>query len=287
MMNERQRRLLLFISRNRFCTFKEIHAYLGGDGDSIRDSLRIFKADGVSFIKICEQDRDERIHLRPNHYEIDDRGVVWLAQEGLITEEIQRPRISNFKHATLATHGTASFEAGIEACPHATLITWPDIKASKNIPEKTRDALHPFGIPYADKDGVIGHAYADSPPFGFKLALPDHNKFRFFPGIEADTGTKNREKMIEQFQGYLDIEHTHAYAAHFGFPKFSFYVPFLVKSLYEINRVQWLIDILMDITDGKGSKMILFMPYDPKGEPGYLFTRPWIRAGHDTILLGK
>ncbi len=93
--------------------------------------------------------------------------------------------------------------------------------------------------------------------------------------------------MIEQFQGYLDIEKTHAYAEHLGFPKFSFYVPFLVKSLYELNRVQWLIDIILDITDGKGSKSILFMPHNQKAETGYLFTRPWSRAGHDTIILGK
>src|SRR5208282_6290308 len=209
-MVERQQALLLFISRNRFATFKDCHAFLRGDGDAIRDNLRLLKAENVGYIKVCEQDVDERIHFRPLHYEITDQGVVYLHEEGLISKEPHRPRVSNFKHATLATHGTASFEAGIAACPYATLITWPEIKASKSIPQATLNKAHPFGIPYADEDGEVRHAYADSPPFGIKLVLPERTKFRFFPGIEADTGTKNREKMIEQFQSYLYITSNHA-----------------------------------------------------------------------------
>ena len=166
-------------------------------------SFAMFRASNVGFIKPCDQDVEERNPVRPVHYEIDDRGVTYLVNEGLLASEPGRARIKLYKHALLATHGTASIEAGIKDNPQATLLPWDVLK--ENVPQETLELDYPFGVP-CTYDGEPSHAHADSPPFGIRLELPDHTKTRYFPGIEADTGSKNRTQMEEQLSKYLDIE---------------------------------------------------------------------------------
>jgi hypothetical protein len=283
-MNERQKSLLLFIARNRLVSFQEIHKHFGGDQEALRKNLRLFRATNVGFIKPCDQDVEERNPLRPVHYEIDDRGVTYLVNEGLLTSEPGRARIKLYKHALLATHGTASIEAGIKDNPHATLLPWDVLK--ENVPPETLKLDYPFGVP-CTYDGQRSHAHADSPPFGIRLELPDHTKTRYFPGIEADTGSKNRTQMEEQLTKYLDIEANHTYVEHFGFKRYGFYVPFIVKNLYQVNRVEWLKQIILDITKGTGSKTILLKEYDPDAKLGYILTTDWHRAGHAPFNLLK
>jgi hypothetical protein len=286
-MTTKQKSILQFLARNRYATFKDIHAFIAGDETTLRRDLRLFKGDAVAYIKICDQDaaeRNLRTHIR---YELDNKGLVYLKQNGLADVALERPHISNFTHAVLASHGTGSIEAGVAAASNATLLLWPEIKATKSMPPKTASAANPFGIPYADKDGEIHRAYADSPPFGIKLALEDRSKFRLFPGIEADNGSKAKQKIIDQFEAYLAIEREREYVSHFGFPDGSFFVPFLVKSIHQTDRVEWMKDILEEMTEGKGSKTMMFMRYQPEGAPGYLFNEAWERVGYGPVTLAK
>jgi hypothetical protein len=284
LMNERQKQLLLFIAHNRFVAFPEIWSHFGGDQYALRDNLRLFRASNVGFIKPCDQDVQDRNPLRPVHYEIADRGVTYLVKEELLSSEPGQKRITNFKHALLGVHATTSLHTGIKDCPHAALLPWDVLEA--NVPPETLALDYPFGIP-CTFDNRTSHAHADTPPFAIRLELPDETKTRYFPGFEADTGSKNRPQMEEQFSKYLDIERNHQYVEHFGFKKFRFYVPFVVKNLYQVNRIKWLQEIILDLTDKKGSKTILLQEYDEKGEPGYLFKRPWQRAGHPPFELSK
>ena len=52
--------------------------------------------------------------------------------------------------------------------------------------------------------------------------------------------------MEEQLSKYLDIEANHTYVEHFGFKRFAFYIPFIVKNLYQTNRIEWLKKIILD-----------------------------------------
>jgi hypothetical protein len=121
------------------------------------------------------------------------------------------------------------------------------------------------------------------------LDLADRKKFRFFPGIEADTGTEpitvsdfERTSIFSKFKAYLAVEAAETYRTHFGFP--IFFVPFVTTSA---SRMRSMMDELNRITDGRGSKMLIFKVANRDGAPGYLFREPWERVGHEPIALSK
>ena len=160
------------------------------------------------------------------------------------------------------------------------------------MPAETKRMEHPAGLAAAYE--VEGVAYqktvrADSPPFGIVLNLDDRNKFRFFPGIEADTATEpiqvsnfDRTSIFSKFKAYLAIESNETYRTHFGFP--IFFVPFVTTSA---SRMRAMMDELDRITQGLGSKMLIFKIANRDGAPCYLFNEPWERVGYDPILLSK
>ena len=86
----------------------------------------------------------------------------------------------------------------------------------------------------------------------------------FCPGIEADCATEpletdnfERSSIIKKFYLYLEIEKHELYRSHFGFP--NMLIPFITTNPI---RLQSMKDKLHKITNGKGSKIILFgKPY--------------------------
>lgn len=290
-MTERQTRLLDFLERNRYATFDDIHAYLKGDPTALRYSIRVLKATPNCFIKVCDQHAEERNLRRKIAYELDKRGIDYLRESGKVIPD--RRYVRNFTHAALASHATGSIEAGISASSNARLIAWSEILSSQNMPVATKRMEHPAGMPIAyEVDGVVYEkaVRADSPPFGIVLSLDDRKKFRFFPGVEADTGTEpiavsnfERTSIFSKFKAYLAIETNETYRTHFGFP--SFYVPFVTTSA---SRMRSMMSELERITGGRGSKIFIFKVADREsGTPGYLFDEPWERVGYEPVKLSK
>jgi hypothetical protein len=289
-MTGRQTQLLAFLERNRYATFDDIHAYLKGDPTALRYTIRVLKAKPNCYIKVCDQHAEERNLRRKIAYELDRKGIDYLRSNGSVIPD--RGYVRNFTHAALASHATASIEAGISAAQNARLITWSEILSSQNMPAATRQMEHPSGMPIAyEIEGVVREktVRADSPPFGIALNVDDRKKFRFFPGIEADTGTEpisvsnfERTSIFSKFKAYLAIEANETYRTHFGFP--IFFVPFVTKSP---SRMRSMMDELDRVTHGRGSKTIIFKVANPDGPAGYLFNEPWERAGYDPINLSK
>jgi len=289
-MTERQSRLLDFLERHRFATFDDIHAYLKGDETALRRTIRVLKAKPNCFIKVCDHHADERNLRRKVAYELDRRGIEHLRENGKLIPD--RRYVRNFSHAALASHATASIETGVIAAPNSRLITWTEILSSQSMPEATKRLDYPAGIPTAyEIDGLRYEKMvrADSPPFGIVLAIDDRKKFRFFPGIEADTGTEpitvsnfERTSIFSKFKAYLAIESDQTYRSHFGFP--IFFVPFLTTSE---SRMRAMMNELDRITGGRGSKDLIFKVARKDGAPGYLYDEPWQRVGHDPINLSK
>ncbi|MGP8261422.1 MAG: hypothetical protein ACLQMV_01060, partial [Rhodoblastus sp.] len=171
-MTERQTQLLSFLERNRYATFDDIHAYLSGDPTALRYTIRVLKAKPNCYIKVCDQHAEERNLRRKIAYELDKRGIDFLRESGKLIPD--RRYVRNFTHAALASHATASVEAGISAAPYARLITWAEILASQSQPAATKRMEHPAGMPIAyEIDGVVREktVRADSPPFGIELDL--------------------------------------------------------------------------------------------------------------------
>ncbi len=147
-------------------------------------------------------------------YELDAAALAYLSRKG--ERIVRRAHTYNFNHAKLATHITTSIEVGIKNAPNARLISWGEILRSESIPPKTRDG-EPAGIPttYTTPDGeVFGKiAYADSKPFAIELTIDGRRRVRFFPGIEADTGSEpittanfQRTSIYSKFMAHLSIE---------------------------------------------------------------------------------
>jgi hypothetical protein len=289
-MTERQKELLRFLERNRYATFNDMHAFLRGDAKALRRNIRIMKAESIGYIRVSEQDEYERNWRRAIHYELDKQGIAYLNRTGVIVTDRRYTR--NFTHAALASHATASIEAGIAAAPNARLISWADILQSESMPAFAKRGEHPNGIPaiYCIEGEIFNKTvFADSRPFGIELAKDDRRKFRFFPGIEADTGTEpittanfKRSSIFSKFMAYLTIESEETYRKHFGFP--IFFVPFLTS---DETRMRSMMAELERVTRGQGSKTIIFKVARADGSPGYLFTEPWQRVGYGEIILAK
>jgi hypothetical protein len=289
-MTERQTQLLAFLERNRYATFDDIHAYLNGDPTALRYTIRVLKAKPNCYIKVCDQHAEQRNLRRKIDYELDKKGIEFLRECGKLIPD--RRYVRNFTHAALASHATASIEAGISAAPNARLIAWAEILSSENMPAATKRMEYPAGMRVAyEVDGVAHEktVRADSPPFGIVLSFDERRKFRFFPGIEADTGTEpiavsnfERTSIFSKFKAYLAVEANETYRTHFGFP--NFFVPFVTTSA---SRMRSMMDELDRITGGRGSKTLIFKVASRDSAPGYLFSEPWERIGYEPITLSK
>ena len=220
------------------------------------------------------------------------REVMPLALNRTGTIVTERRYARNFTHAALASHATASIEAGIAAAPNARLISWAEILRTEFMPAATKRAEHPNGVPaiYRVEGELIQKTvFADSRPFGIELLTDDRRKFRFFPGVEADMGTEpitttnfKRTSIFSKFMAYLNIEADETYRSHFGFP--IFFVPFVTN---DETRMRSMMAELDRMTQGRGSKTIIFKVARADGSPGYLFTEPWQRVGYGEIILSR
>ena len=203
-MTERQSQLLAFLERNRYATFDDIHAYLNGDPTALRYTIRVLKAKPNCYIKVCDQHVEERNLRRKLAYELDRNGIDYLRENGRIIPD--RRYVRNFTHAALASHATASIDAGINAAPHARLISWAEILASQNMPDATKRMEHPAGMRIAyELDGVLREKTirADSPPFGIVLDLGDRKKV---PILSRHRGRhRHRADHRIQFRAHLDL----------------------------------------------------------------------------------
>jgi hypothetical protein len=288
LITDRRANLLSFLERNRYATFDDMHAYLKGDPTALRYTIRVLKAKPNHYIKVCDQHAEERNLRRKVAYELDKNGIAYLSRNGALIPE--RRYVRNFTHAALASHATASIEAGIAGAPNARLISWGEILSSQSMPAATKRMEHPTGMRTVyDVDGVAFEktVRADSLPFGIALTVDDHKKFRFFPGIEADTGTEpisvsnfERTSIFSKFKAYLAIEADETYRTHFGFP--IFFVPFVTTSA---SRMRSMIDELGRVTGGRGSRTLIFKVANRENAPGYLFHEPWERVGYSPITL--
>jgi hypothetical protein len=283
----RREKLLQFLLRNRYATHGDLLAYLGGDGDRLYYSLRVLRSANNSYIKLAEQTLRERNLTQKDVYELDTAGIAYLSRKG--ENIVSRTYTRNFTHARLASHCTGSIDAGIEASQNARLIPWNELLKSPSIPQKTRDGeLAGIPIAYIAGDGEVFNkiVYADSKPFAIELTIDERRKVRFFPGVEADTGSEQittanflRTSIHSKFLAYQAIENDEAFKTHFGFP--NFYVPFVTTDPTRLKT------ILAELARMGGSKTLIFQVAREEAPAGYLFKEDWQRAGHSPINLSK
>jgi Replication-relaxation len=262
------------LTRYKYLTRPYFQAFLGGDKTSWQVAL--LNLTGAGYL---ERPKPQRNHYNANYrplvYSLGDRGLHTLQERGV---DAVKPRAhQNFAHELMTSELMASFELGVREAG-LRLLTWSDILKSESLPEGTRRSPKPYSIPvrFNDEDH---HVEADGHPFGIVRIVDGRSRYFFCPGIEADCATEpletdnfKRSSIIKKLHLYLEIEKHELYRSYFGFP--NILVPFITTNSVRLHSMK---EKLRKITNGKGSKIILF------GKPYPAFTtfeRPLPPSGH-------
>jgi hypothetical protein len=292
-VTERDIEIFKVLARYRYLTIDDLHGFVGGSRKGLSHHLGLLCREPNLYLRRPPQQRASAdANYRPLVYELDQRGRTILSEYGLAMPP--RTEHRNFDHELMACRILASFELGTISNPALRFIPWDVILSSPKTPESTRRALRPTHIPVSIALNGKGHAIeicADGKPFGIEYQAPgQRSAYRFFPGIEADTGTEplqsydvERSSIFKKFVAYLSIEEKKTYRSHFGFP--NFFVPFVTTT--EV-RMRSMISLLEKVTDGRGSRVILFKCYlSAAASPQFsqVLTDPWRRAGYPSLAL--
>ena len=156
-------------------------------------------------------------------------------------------------------------------------------------------------------DGFIPlHEITDQPlsvPIGEKTLTPDamfgikygDNRRVFL--LEADRGTevirsnsKNRKTKLQNFKQYRKLIGQELYKKHYSINS-GLMLLYVTVSETHMNN---LIDLLMELSNGKGNNYILFKTiphftryFKPPKPQLDLFTEPWMRAGHSDFWINQ
>src|SRR5271170_1452406 len=238
------------VFRNPYITTLQVSQALGRYEGAVRRILVFLASTSVSFVDISPEDHDDPNPNRHLHWLINDRGIAHLITAERISLGLRRPPAQPLKHEYMITHGMVHVEAGARLCEPATFNHWEKNRKRDFTPEETANSLS-IAIPCSE-EAKPATATPDAFIFSIALTLPyDHERFIAF---EADRGTRNRAQMIEQFQGWIDVINNQTYKTHFGIKPGSFFVLFLVRNHDQTDRIKWLHEIVLELTDKKTAK---------------------------------
>lgn len=283
-------RIFLPLTRYRYLPADYIAAIGGSSLDYLVNRLALLARKPNSYVNRPQQQRaNASANCRRQIYELSEKGFRLMQERGLVR---QRERaVTNFAHELVTSQLMASVEVGARQS-EARLITWNEILDSRSLPDETRRSPKPYQIPVSltlDGTVVATHVAADGMPFGIARSLTGQAAYFFCPGIETDCGTEpidasdfQRSSLYKKFVLYLAIEAQGIHRAHFGFP--NLYVPVITTNA---ARLASMMRLLERITDGRGSKNILFRtfpaftsPEKPPTPSGHMLTEDWQRVGH-------
>jgi len=297
-LTERDIEIFKLLARYRYMSIDDIHAFVGGSRKGLAHHVNLLcRAPNLYLNRPQQQRQSADANHRPLIYELDRRGITVLRELDLPVGPRHCHR--NFAHEVMVDRIMASFELGIRTTAELRLVDWDHIIASGKVPVSTIQSPRPTHIPTTivmrDREHRI-EINADGKPFGIEYRVQSATLvYRFFPGIEADMGTEplqtldvERSSIVKKLLAYLSIERTGTYCCHFGFP--NLFVPFVTTSA---TRVQSMMEALARITEGRGSKFILFKAWPNPGAAsalpplGHILTEPWQRVGFPDLWLDR
>src|SRR5262249_32733065 len=133
------------LARYRYLPAVYLRAIGGGSSGYMVDRLNLLSRRPNLYVRRPPQQRaNAAANYRPLVYELSDRGLAALQQQGFQVERSRAP--NNFAHELMTCQVMASFELGARETG-AHLITWSDILKSSNLPDATRQRPKPYAIP--------------------------------------------------------------------------------------------------------------------------------------------
>lgn len=294
-LTERDVTIFKLLARYRYLTVDDLHGFVGGSRKGLSHHLGLLSREPNLYLHRPLQQRESAdANYRPLVYELDQRARGTLSERGLAVPAKNAHR--NFNHELMVCRILASFELATFDNPALRFVPWEAILASLKTPQGTRNALRPTHIPASlTVNGKVRQVEvcADGKPFGIEYRASNQQlTYRFFIGVEADTGTEplnsydiERSSIFKKFLAYLAIEERQTYRSHFGLP--NLFVPFATATE---SRMRSMMKLLEKITDGRGSRSILFKVYPPatvRPVSKSLLSEPWQRIGHPALYLSQ
>ena len=245
----------------------------------------------------AESWRAANARYRPAVYALTPKGKMELKERGLYTPPFKLG--NDFAHDFGSCLVPASFKLGVQSHPQLRYIDAQEIIDHPRCPQTTREAAEPFVLPvtyFHRQTRVEAHKEHDWSPFGIAYKLDDGKERKIlFPGHEFDRVTEpletddaHRTSITRHLLSILSLLER-GYERHFGTGRF--FVPII--TIGEV-RMQSMMRLLLKLTDGKGSRHILFKHVDDFASfanfppaTGHMLTEPWQRAGHEPFDILK
>jgi hypothetical protein len=277
-VTERDIRVILpLLARYRYLPADFIHAFTGGDYQSLIKHLGLLSRKPNLYLNRPEQQREHAEALyRKGIFELDKRGIETLRELGFTVPD--RKYHYNFAHELMTCQIAASIELGVNASQHQ-LIRWDAFKA--DVPKATLESKNPFAMEFKDGEFVT----PDHEPF---IIDYENGRTRFFPGFEADCGTEpidasdmGRSSIRAKFRAYLNVLHDKIYKKHYGIKNCT--IPFITNTE---ARMHSMMALLQKMEPGDLAEHIIFSHVpsfyafrETFKAGGQMFTAPWKRAG--------
>lgn len=242
---------------------------------------------------------------RPAVYSLNKYSLAALIDNKVIGAEPYRPKDSSsqFTHDLITSHAMASLEIGARETPSVRFIPWEGIY--EQLPEETRSAEKPYalhapvsytfprsGKTVAKDDNLV---IPDGKFFGLAYELPDgSSRYRFLAletnlRVEVRRNNLSDPSHLKKFLGWREIAARRLYHTRLGLPNLQ-----VLMLTTDERMMRRSMQLLEELTRGKGSGMFLFKTAPALGDPLLsplpmrdLFTGAWERVGYPSVTLSK
>lgn len=270
------------LARYRYLSSNWIHAFVGGDYQSLTKHLNLLYRHGY-LNRPDQQRKNANAYYRHVIYELDQKGADILRSRGIdLTLKDYR---THFDHKYLECLVEASVEIGARESG-LSLIRWPEIVSSPQFPK--RDSKDPMTIPVGER--------TVRPDGAFVIGYPDGFRFIVY---EADCDTESGDSdyansIRSKIENYLAVIKDKLYATYYGSSTFT--VLFVTINERRANEIVRLVE---RVISGHGypkeyAKRFavqwtpIYNSFErPEPPGGFILTKPCKRTGFPDLYLDQ
>jgi len=296
------------LARQRYLDTNQLYGMLAKAPNLMVFKWRLRKLYDFGYLDRPPQQRHD-LHA-PCIYELDTKGrecVRERGHSGTYSDLVTRGKhgaVREFAHAKMIHDVLASIEKGAKAAG-VRFITWQEILSK--VPEKTQNAANPYRFPrvkvyHPETKKPAEIALIPDALFGLEFTTSEGKKFMRF-ALEAEhrdciTRKKDFEKQnsfLKKALAYQALmrrgnDGTSLVQQHLGIPGIA-----VLGVAPTLERVEGMKNVIMQITEGKGSNRFFFnaipvhgYPYKAPPPPMLdYFNAPWQCAGRDDFYINK
>jgi hypothetical protein len=298
--------LFKLLNRYHYLRSTFLYAFVGGSSlTRFKERLGHLYHDGGYINRPVQQWQFANCRYMPVIYELDTKGERVLREQGLMDDRgplLKKGRMGayrQFSHQLMISDCMASIELGVRESPDLRFISWQEIMAKA----RARETDNPFEIPASisytlPRSQNTHRADITIVPdglFGLEYTHDGTTSYRFF-ALEADRNTMpitranlHQSSYLRKMLAYQEITAQHVYGTHLGVPNL------LVLNVTNTEQhMRALMELLNELTAGKGSKVFLFKTLSTLGDfrvapapTSHLLTEAWRRAGHDDFAINE